>query len=110
MKRAKAYYRARRVLDRVKLAVWRFQYRWELRLKYRFGWGVVTSGTDCDGMRYCTFSYHWTLAAAQADADESYYHAEGPHRADVVTGWECRGYEIDHEPDTRDRFAESMGY
>ena len=73
-------------------------------------WGVISGGTDCDGMRYAGMSLHWTRKAAELSAKDSYNGAEGPHGADVVTGREAREWEAGYEPDTRDRYAESMGY
>ena len=73
-------------------------------------WGVISGGTDCDGMRYAGMSLHWTGKAAYLAAGESYDGAEGRHGARVTTGGEAREWEAAHEPDTRDRFAESMGY
>lgn len=73
-------------------------------------WGVISGGTDCDGMRYAGADVFWTHAAADFAAEESYNSAEGPHGAEVVSGREAREFSRDHEPDTRDRFAESMGY
>ncbi len=73
-------------------------------------WGEIGGGTDCDGMRYAGMSLHWTRAAAEAAIEEGYNHAEGLYGAEVVTGREAREWEDSYVPDTRDRFAESMGY
>jgi len=73
-------------------------------------WGEIGGGTDCDGMRYAGMSLHWTRAAAEAALEEGYDHAEGPYGGEVVTGREAREWEADYVPDTRDRFAEAMGY
>ena len=73
-------------------------------------WGEIGGGTDCDGMRYAGMSLHWTRANAQAALDAGYDGAEGPYGGEVVSGREARAWEADYEPDTRDRFAESMNY
>ena len=111
---------------RARRIVWRFreEYRefpWRLRrtfvakairriVRSLKPWGVISGGTDCDGMRYAGAGLYWTRGAADASAEQSYDHAEGPHGARVVKGAEAREFERSYEPDTRDRFAERMGY
>ncbi len=73
-------------------------------------YGAITGGTDCDGMRYAGSSLHWTRKAAQRAVDSAYDCAEGPCYGNVISGREAREFERNYEPDTRDRFAEQMGY
>ncbi len=93
-----------------------WRYRWgprgiEYRARQRFGsWAEISGGTDCDGMRYAGVSFHWCWRDAQAALDASYDNAEGPHGGQVVSGREGREWEAGYVPDTRDRYAERMGY
>jgi hypothetical protein len=73
-------------------------------------YGVISGGTDCDGMRYASASLHWTAAGAVAAREWAYEGAEGPCGAVIVSGTEAREWRRAYEPDTRDRFAEAMGY
>ena len=73
-------------------------------------YAVISGGTDCDGMRYAGVEFCRTKAQAVECADRSYDHAEGPHSAHIVSGAEGRDWQDSYVPDTRDRFAERMGY
>ncbi len=73
-------------------------------------YAVISGGTDCDGMRYAGVEFCRTKAQAEECAEQSYYHAEGPHSAHIVSGAEGREWQDSYVPDTRDRFAERMGY
>lgn len=85
-------------------------YRGRRLLKQLFGYGLHTGGTDCDGMRWESFSYHWTAKACVEDLEHQYEWADGPMGGLIVNGWELRAYEAEYVPDTRDRYAEAMGY
>lgn len=71
---------------------------------------VISSGTDCDGMRWCHFTFFWRQKAAQDYVDHTYKWADGPTHCEIVSGKAGRQAEAEHEPDHRDRFAERMGY
>jgi len=73
-------------------------------------WCAITWGVDCDGMHWTGFYFCWTRKAAQSWVDHTYHWADGPTWHDIVGGKEGRKAEAEHEPDTRDRFAEQMGY
>lgn len=73
-------------------------------------YAVISGGSDCDGMRYAGVEFCRTKVQAEACAEASYAYAEGPHAAHVVSGAEGREWQASYVPDTRDRFAERMGY
>jgi len=113
-----------RKVSRLGHVVWWYNRRLSNYLRYRSPWvrayraiayrlkphGVISGGTDCDGMRYAGADLFWTYAAAQECADSVADWADGPCGASVVSGSEAREWEYHHRPDTRDRFAERMGY
>ena len=105
-------------------AVWLYRRRLSDYLRYRSPWvrifravsyrlkpyGVISGGTDCDGMHYAGMALFWTRGAAEASAEASGEGAEGPFSAEVVSGSLARQWQAEFVPDTRDRFAEKMGY
>ncbi len=92
--------------------------QWFRTRKYRFNrtldrikpFACIGGGTDCDGMRYAGVSFHWTRRDASLAEEAFYSDAEGPCGAEIVSGREGREWQADYEPDTRDRYAESMNY
>ena len=117
-------YRFKRNTPRWHITWWTFEHTAHARhiaslLKYRVflraadrikPWGIISGGTDCDGMRWASMSLCWTRKQAEEAAENPYEYADGPMTSTVVSGREARQWERDYEPDTRDRFAESMNY
>ena len=97
-------------LRRFRSRLWQFRYDTVLKLQERYGYACISGGTDCDGMEYAGVSFHWTRSSAQQSLDAGWDGAEGPYGGSVVSGAEGREWADSYEPDTRDRFAESMNY
>lgn len=103
-------YRTHEFLRNLSLTVWRPYYRLcRFITRYR-PVALIMGGTDCDGMRWASCSYHYTRRGAEALADETYAWVDGPTSHEVLTSRQGRKWESEYEPDTRDRFAERMGY
>lgn len=104
-------WRAHETWDRqVQSRIGRWHYHLIRRLQQSFGWACISGGSDCDGMRYAGVEYTWSRKQAEVARDAAYAGAEGPVGASIVRGSEGRTWEADYVPDTRDRFAERMGY
>ena len=99
----------------IPLSVWRIAYR--LR-RYTQPYVVVSSGTDCDGMRYGGLDYYWTKWDAESSTEEAVQWADGPMYTEVYflpnPFYQGRRREYERRvhgwADDRDRYAEQAGY
>ena len=91
-----------------------FKDRLSYRIRRRFApWMVVSTGTDCDGMRWEKTYRYWTRRGASEDLDAQYLWSEGPMNGSVLFAWTRKARECERGigwADNRDRYAEREGY
>ena len=89
-----------------------FRYWIKYRLIRRVGVPVEAWGTDCDGLRWASVMWFWSLESADRYIEESSQWDDGPTSRYITSRKKATENDDarDGWADGRDRYAEAAGY